>query len=114
MNTRYRHRITVQYKTEVVNPETGYRETVWTARLTDEPAQWLAGPGREYLASEAIRASVDGRFEIRYSPEAAQVRASDRVLWDGRIMEIKAPPLPDETARRSYTLMVAETGTDGA
>lgn len=109
-----RHRITVQSKSEVVDPETGYRTLAWVDRVVNEPARFLAGPGREYLASEAVRAEVSGRFEIRYSPEAAAIQAGDRVLWDGRVMEIKAPPLPDETARKSLTLMVAETGTDGA
>lgn len=78
------------------------------------PANWKAGPGREYLASEAIRAEVTGRFEIRWSPEAAQILAFDRVLWDGRVMEMKAPPQPDATARRMLILMVGENGTDGS
>lgn len=109
-----RHRITVQAKAEVVDPDTGYRTPAWADRVVNEPARFLAGPGREYLASESVRAEVSGRFEIRYSAEAAAIQAGDRVLWDGRVMEIKAPPLPDETARKTLTLMVAETGTDGA
>lgn len=108
------HRITVQSNTETVDPATGYPTEGWADRLVDEPAQWLAGPGREYLASEALRAEVSGRFIIRWSPEAAAIKASDRVLWDGRVMEVKAPPLPDETARKSLTLMVSEAGTDGS
>ena len=109
-----RHRITVQSKAETVDPETGYRTLAWTDRLLNEPAKFLAGPGREYLASESLRAQVTGRFVIRYSTAGTEIAAGDRVLWDGRVMEIKAPPLPDETARRELTLMVAESGTDGA
>ena len=110
----YRHRITIQSQTETVDPSTGYPTTAWGDRLADVPAKWLAGPGREYLASEAVRSEVSGRFVIRWSPAAAAVHAGDRVLWDGRIMEIKAPPLPDETARRELTLMVSEAGNDGS
>lgn len=109
-----RHRITVQSKAEVVDPDTGYREWAWVDRVTDEPASWQAGPGREYLASESLRAEVSGRFVVRWSPETIAIEASDRVLWDGRIMEMKEPPLPDATARRSLILMVGEDGSDGA
>ena len=111
---QYRHRITIQAKTEVVDESTGYRTIAWVDRLLNEPAQFLAGPGREYLASEATRAEVSGRFVIRWSPEAALIQHGDRVLWDGRTMALKAPPLPDETARRSLTLLVGEDGGDGA
>lgn len=111
---KLRHRITIQSKTEVVDPDTGYRTPAWADRVVNEPADFLAGPGREYLASESLRAQVTGRFVIRYSAEAAAITAGDRVLWDGRVMEIKAPPLPDATARKELTLMVAESGTDGA
>lgn len=106
--TDLRHRITIERNAEVVDPLTGYHTSSWATLLADEPAQWLAGPGREYLASEALRSSVSGRFVIRWSPEAAAIHAGDRVLWDGRVMEIKAPPLPDATARRSLILMVED------
>ena len=111
--TALRHRIIVQSKTAAVDSGTGYPTEGWTDRVADEPAQWLAGPGREYLASEATRAAVSGRLIVRSSAATRAITAGDRVLWDGRTMEVKAPPLPDETARRWLTLMVAETGTDG-
>ena len=104
----YRHRITVQSQQEVRDPATGYRVRTWVDRVADEPARFLAGPGREYLAGEALRSEVSGRFIVRWSPAAAQIQASDRVLWDGRVMVLSAPPLPDETARRELTLMVRE------
>ena len=109
-----RHRITVEAKANTKEPVTGYPTAGWSVRLADEPADFKAGPGREYLVSESLRASVSGRFIVRWSPAAAAIVAGDRVLWDGRTMEVKAPPLPDETARRWLTIMVAETGTDGA
>jgi SPP1 family predicted phage head-tail adaptor len=107
------NRITIRRKTEVVDPVTGYRSHTW-AELLQAYAQFLPGPGREYLASESLRTQVTGRFVIQYSAAAAGITAGDRVEWDGRIMELKAPPLPDETGRISFTLMVAESGTDGA
>lgn len=109
-----RHRITVQRKTATVDTGTGYPTEGWTNRIADEPADWKAGPGREYLASEATRAAVTGRFTVRRHAGTAAITAGDRVLWDGRVMEVKAPPLVDESGRRWLTIMVAETGTDGA
>ncbi len=111
--TALRHRITIQRNTATVDPATGYATYGWADEITDEPAQWLAGPGREYLASEALRSSVTGRFTVRWNPVNAAIHAGDRVLWDGRVMEIKAPPLPDPTARKWLTLMVSEI-RDGA
>ena len=109
-----RHRITIQRKSETVDPATGYPTLAWVDYMTSVPAQYFPGPGREYLAGEALRAEVTGRFVIRYTATAAAVRAGDRVIWDGRTMELKAPPMPDEIGRVSYTLMVAEDGSDGA
>lgn len=109
-----RHRITVQSKSATIDSATGYATDGWVNRMVDVPAEWMAGPGREYLAGEALRAQVTGRFVIRWSADAAAITAGDRVLWDGRQMEVKAPPMVDATGRREITLMVAEDGTDGA
>ena len=108
IGAKYRHRITVQSLQDVRDPVTGYREPQWVARVENEPAQFLAGPGREYLAGEALRSEVSGRFLVRWSPATAAIQASDRVLWDGRVMVLSAPPLPDATGRRELTLMVRE------
>lgn len=103
---KYRHRITIRRKTEVVDPVTGYRTEVWSDYLTALPAEFIAGPGREYLAAESIRSEVQGRMSIRWSPEAAAIQSHDRVLWDGRLWELKSDPLQDETTRKQLTLMI--------
>lgn len=103
-----RQMITVQRYVETVDEETGYRTRAWQ-NLIDEPipAEWRAGPGREYLASESLRAEVQGRFIVRWSPDTAGIRYTDRVLWDGQVYELKSDPLVDPSARREVTLMVA-------
>lgn len=110
---KYRHRITIQRKVEIRDPVTGYRDWVWSDLVANVPAEWKAGPGREYLASESLRSEVQGRFLTRWSPDLAAVRASDRALWDGQVYDIKSDPLTDETARREVTLMVARGVNDG-
>lgn len=103
-----RHRIVVQRYVETVDKETGYRTRAWV-NLFDEPipAEWRAGPGREYLASESLRGEVQGRLAMRWSPDTAGILASDRILWDGGVWDIKSPPIVDPSARREVMLMVA-------
>ena len=108
-----KHRITVSRKSLATSSTTGYRTNTWTERLPDLPAKFLPGPGREYLASESLRAEVTGRFFIRYSADALEIEAGDRVQWDARVFAVKSPPLPDETARGFLILMVSENGGDG-
>lgn len=97
-----RHRIDIESEQTTKNAD-GDIVPEWLPWADDVPAAWRPGPGREYLASEATRAEVEGRFTIRYMPG---ITAAMRVRWEGRIWEIKAPPLVDETARREITLMV--------
>lgn len=106
---QFRHRITIQSEATVQDAN-GDITTGWADYATDVPAAWQAGPGREYLAGEATRAEVEGRFTIRY---LSGVTAAMRVLWDGRVWNIKAPPLLDETARREMVLMVGSGANDG-
>ncbi|MEJ7746060.1 MAG: phage head closure protein [Luteimonas sp.] len=103
-----RHRITIQGRTETRDAN-GDVTVAW-ADAANVAAQWLPGPGREYLAGEAIRAEVVGRFVIRYQPG---ITAGHRVIWDGTTYEIKAPPQGDATARRELTLMVGGGVSDG-
>lgn len=104
-----RHRITIESEQEVQDAN-GDVTTDWAPVFEDVPAAWLPGPGREYLASESTRAEVEGRFTIRWMPG---ITAAMRVQWDGRIWNIKAPPLVDETARREITLMVGSGANNG-
>ena len=97
-----RHRITIQSPT-VTRDGSGDASTAWADFAVNVPASWLAGPGREFMAAEAIRAEVTGRLELRY---LSGVTAQMRVLWDGATYNIKAPPAVDQTGRRSMILMV--------
>lgn len=105
---RLRHRITIQQRQEVTT--NGDRAWTWAAVYTDVPADFLSGPGREFLAAEAIRAETVGRFELRYLPG---ITADMRVLWDDQVWNIKAPPIVDQSARREMTLLVGAGVNDG-
>lgn len=106
---KLRHRIQLQHFT-ATRDDWGGEVQAWAdafPAITAQggiPAEWLPGPGKEYLAADAIRAEVEGRLRIRHLPG---VNAQMRVLWDGQLWEIKAPPLQDPTLRREMVLMVA-------
>lgn len=102
-----RHRITIEAQAEVQDAA-GDVTLDWTAFASNVPAEFKPGPGREYLAGEAIRNEVTGRFMLRYMPG---VLPSMRVQWDGEAWRIAAV-LPDPTARKELTLMVERDGTD--
>lgn len=109
---RFRHRVTIRRNGMTRDPVTGYRTEGWYDLLVDEPAGWLPGPGREFLAAEAVRATVDGRIELRYHAATAAISHGDQVLLDGETYLIQAPPLLDETLRRTVTLMVGREATN--
>lgn len=104
-----RHRITIQSQAEVQDAN-GDMTLTWSDFAASVPASWLAGPGREYMAAESIRAEVTGRFELRYLPG---VTAAMRVLWGGNTYNIKGPPAVDPTGRRSMVLMVGSGANSG-
>lgn len=99
----YRHRIAIERKTQAKDAA-GNATNTWAPFATDVPARWLAGPGREFMAADAVRAETVGRFVIRHLPG---VTADMRVQWDGQTFALTAPPQTDATARREMTLMVS-------
>ena len=105
---RLRHRIAIQQRQQTVVD--GDRSWNWVTLHADVPADFVSGPGREFLAAEAIRAETVGRFVLRYLPG---ITADMRVLWDGLVWSIKAPPIVDRTARREMTLLVGAGVNDG-
>lgn len=98
----FRHRIDLYEYGETQN-EWGDVEHAYSRKFKDVPAEWISGPGREFLADEATRAETTGRFKIRWVPG---VHEKMQVHWDGKVFEIKAPPQPDSTGRRELLLMV--------
>ena len=80
-----RHVITLQSQAEVTDGN-GDVSLAWTDFATNVPASYLSGPGREFMAAEAIRAEITGRFEIRYlaGVTVATTAAKGFVAFDGK------------------------------
>lgn len=66
--------------------------------------------GRELMAAQAMQAETTHEIVIRYRPG---ITAAMRVLYQGRIFEIKAPPIDESTLHRRLTLLCAEGLTQG-
>lgn len=78
--------------------------TVWAAV---EPLR-----GREYFAAAAVNAESTVRFRIRYR---RGITSKMRLVYDGRIFNIKSPPIDLEERHVELHLMcVEEVGASGS
>lgn len=101
-STRLRHRIRIEEKTVTQDPDTGAVSDSWTVFADDVPAEYRSGPGKEFAASGTVHAEADGRFIIRQLPGVTSLM---RVIWQGQVWAIIAPPVLDATAVHDMTLM---------
>lgn len=90
---RLRSRITLQRRS-VTRDATGAEVETW-AELSTVWADIEALPGREFWASQAVTSSQVLRFRVRY---LAGVTTLDRILYDGRLWNIRSAP-PDPNSR---------------
>lgn len=104
-----RHRITVQRKTETIDPATGVRSTAWADHLVSVPAAIRPMTSRELQAAAARQSEVSVEFEIR---TGLDIEAGDRIVFDGHIWDIE-PPTLDETRARRMKIKAARGVTNG-
>ena len=77
----------------------------------DVPAEVLTGPGREFLQSGQMQSDVAARIRVPWFPGG--IDASWRVLWDGRVFDIKGDPDLDASGRREYRIKCKAGVNDG-
>ena len=106
---KLQHKVSLQRFETVVDPETGHREQIWK----EIASPWVAIEpisGREFLAAAAERAEVTTRITMYYR---ADVTAAARIVYRGKVYNIKAA-LPDpDTGLEWLTLMCTEGSNDG-
>lgn len=107
---RLSQRITVQANLPVAAASGEIIGHAWQDFLADEPAEVLEGPGREALAGQQKTAEVSARIRVRWQ---AGYLPSMRVLWDGRVFDIRSIER-DRTARREAWLHCTDGATDGS
>ena len=54
----------------------------------ERPASWKAANGRETYENLGREAKSAGTFFLRYDTLTSAIRATDKVLWDGRTWDI--------------------------
>lgn len=104
-----RHRATVQRKTETVNPMTGIRSTSWADLHIDVPFAVRSLTSSEMQAAAARQSKVSVEFETRVGLD---IRADDRIVFEGEVYDIE-PPTLDETRQRRMKIKAARGLTNG-
>lgn len=104
-----RHRATVQRKTEVVDPMTGIRSTSWADLHANVPFAIRSLTSNEMQAASARQSKVTVEFETR---AGLDIRADDRILFEGHVYDIE-PPMLDETRQRRMKIKAARGLTNG-
>jgi len=107
---KYRHRVRIDHKVKARDPADGSVITVWAPFMVDVPAEVLTGAGREFRAANAQQAEIVARVNMRWFPG---LTAQMRVVWDGNIWGILAPPERDATGRREWRVQCSEGVNDG-
>lgn len=99
-----REEIVLQQRTDTVDTF-GQPVPAWA----DFATEWAAAEpdrGREFFVAQQLEAAEPIRFRLRYR---ADVTATMRVLWRGKIYDIKAPPV-DYFARERELHLYCDTG----
>lgn len=105
-----RHKVTIQRQELAQNPVTGAMVATWVTVWERVPAAIEPLSAREFIAAQAVQSEVSMRITIRYRDG---VKASMRILHNGRIFNIQGV-LADLDSGRSYlTLPCSEGVNDG-
>ena len=98
---RLNARITIEQPTDTQN---AVGDTVQTWAVLDTvAAEYVPLRGQEAVVADAMQASITCKFRIRWRDD---VTAIMRIKWDGRIYNIKGPPIP--LGRRETLELMAE------
>jgi len=119
---RLRHRVTFETKAAAVRDADGYlvpgsggwRVVVLSdgTPLENVPAEVLTGPGREFQGGASTQSETAARINLRWFPASERDMAAWRILWDGRIYNIKSVET-DAAARREWRLRCVDGPSEG-
>lgn len=105
---KLRHRVQIQALSQVQDLATGEMLDTWT-ELATVWANVVPLRGQERFEAQQVQAELSHRVEMRYRPD---VTSKNRLLYDGRILEI-ASVADFEERHRELNLMCVER-PDGA
>lgn len=103
---RLRHRVDIQRRASVQDPESGQMVPGWETAWEKCPAEFTPVSGREFIAGQGTQNEVIARVVIRYRVGVAD---DMRVLYRGAIYDIEAV-LPDADSGLEYLTLAVSTG----
>jgi SPP1 family predicted phage head-tail adaptor len=101
-----RKRVTIQQPIEGSRDELGERPVNW-GDVTTVWAELLPQSGREFFRASQVRADLTDVVRIRYRPG---ISARMRLLLNGRVLNLAAPPVNVEDRNRELLLYCVEEG----
>lgn len=99
-----RELITFRRQANAKNPETGGLERAWST-LASEWAEVKSLNGREQVIGNTLQGVSTFQITVRYRTD---LEPNDQVLWNGRELNIVAPP-EDPFGDHRWTRMIANT-----
>ncbi|MCM3454405.1 phage head closure protein [Heyndrickxia oleronia] len=99
----FRHRITF-LKPVSIEDELGQKEVQWV-EYKKAWAMIKTLKGSEYVNAGSERATITSRFVIHY---AEGITAEMRIKYNNRIFDIIEPPINDDEADKTLTILVKE------
>jgi SPP1 family predicted phage head-tail adaptor len=99
----FKHKIIIQKYIESEN-SMGDSVRSWQDHITTW-AMIKTIQGREFIQAAAVQGENTTRFVIRYNHG---ITSDMRILYNGRIFEISAPPINDDEANKTLTIMAKE------
>lgn len=114
LGQRLRHRIRFQLPEWEQDSETGEMLAIWrdVPGMERVPAEVLTGPGREFRESGTTQAETTARINLRWFPVDHLELYQWRILWDGRVYNIRSAET-DATGRREWRLRCVDGVSDG-
>lgn len=101
-----RHRVTIVRRVEGSTDAVGTPQYTWTDMEIDVPAEVRPLSGSELLAAQQVSASTTHEIVMRYGSD---ITARDRLTFNGRTLELDAPPINVGERNRELVLRCHET-----
>jgi SPP1 family predicted phage head-tail adaptor len=103
LSNQFKHPIIFQRHLETDN-EIGDTVKTWV-NVKSAWAMIKTVQGREFIQAASVQAERIVRFVIRYFPD---ITNDMRIVYNGRIFEITAPPINDDELNKTLTILGRE------
>ena len=107
---KLRHRITIQERLDVQNPETGEILPTWTDLHTAIACSVYPLSAKEMIAAAAVQSRITANIKLRH---LTNLDAHMRILWRGKVYDIHGVIVDNESGLEWMTIPISEGLTNG-